>query len=347
MIIDIHAHFVPTSLLDALCAERRLFPSVQVLGDPGKLRLAFSGAEPTRPVSPNLSDIGKREQWLAKQGIARQVVGGWLDMFGYELPPEEGADWCRFMNEHMRKGTGGLESLAPLACVPLQSGKLAAAMLEEALGQGFHGAMIGTQPKGSGGALDDPDLDPFWEVASARKAVIFLHPMFACGDDRLGAYDLVNAVGRLTDTTTAVARLLFSGHLARYPGISLIVSHGGAALPYALGRLKRNHALHPEAYSDPVEAFHRLYFDTVLFEARALRYLCDISGADKVMLGSDHPFPIGDPEPLRIIDETPLTEAERRGILGETASRLFHIADCGCAASTKNLAHAARAKERG
>jgi aminocarboxymuconate-semialdehyde decarboxylase len=178
--------------------------------------------------------------------------------------------------------------------------------------------------------LDDGELNPFWEVASARRATIFLHPMYICGDERLNGYDLLNAVGRLTDTTIAMARLLFSGHLTRFPGVTLVVSHGGGAVPYALGRLRRNRAIHAEGCADPLDGFRRLYFDTVLFEPQALRFLCDIAGADRVVLGSDYPFPIGDPEPVRVVDDTPLTEAERRAILGETAARIFHI-DCGCA----------------
>jgi aminocarboxymuconate-semialdehyde decarboxylase len=219
--------------------------------------------------------------------------------------------------------------LTPLATVPLQSGALAARVLEEALDAGFSGAMIGTQPKGLGGNLDDPELDPFWELASARRATIFLHPMYICGDDRLGDYDLLNAVGRLTDTTIAMARLFFSGHLTRFPGVTLVVSHGGGALPYALGRLRRNRAIHAEAYADPLDGFRHLYFDTVLFEPQALRFLCDVAGSDRVVLGSDYPFPIGDPEPARVVDDTPLTESERRAIFGETAARIFHI-DCAC-----------------
>jgi aminocarboxymuconate-semialdehyde decarboxylase len=95
--------------------------------------------------------------------------------------------------------------------------------------------------------------------------------------------------------------------------------------------LRRNHAIHPGKYADPMDGFRRLYFDTVLFEARALRFLCDLAGAEKVVLGSDHPFPIGDAEPLKIVEETPLEPAERHLILGETAAHLFHIAGgCGC-----------------
>ena len=329
MIIDTHAHVVPGSLIETLRAERRIFPSVQLIAEGGTVRMAFAGEAPTRPIMPRLSDLEDRKEWLVRQKIDHQVVGGWTDVYGYELAGEEGADWARFLNEHLLKQTAPLAALTPLATVPLQNGALAARVLEEALDAGFNGAMIGTQPKGVGGNLDDAELDPFWEVASARRATIFLHPMYICGDDRLAAYDLLNAVGRLTDTTIAMARLLFSGHLTRFPGLTLVVSHGGGALPYALGRLRRNHAIHRNGCADPFEGFRRLYFDTVLFEPQALRFLCDVAGADRVVLGSDHPFPIGDPAPTRVVEETPLTEAERRAILGETAARIFHI-DCGC-----------------
>jgi len=324
VIIDVHAHYVPQLLLDELKARPRLFPSVKATEQKGGLCLAFCDGQPTRPVMGRLSDLEARKKWLSEQRVDKQVVGGWLDMFAYELPAEEGADWSRFLNEHMLKGVRQLDAFTPLATVPLQSGRHAARVLAEALDAGFHGAMIGTQPKGEGGALDDPDLDPFWEVASARKATLFVHPMFACGDDRLNEYDLVNAVGRITDTTHAVARLLFSGHLTGFAGVNLVIAHGGAALPYVLGRLKRSHAVHPK-YAEPEAGFRRLYFDTVLFEARALRFLCDVAGAEKVVLGSDSPFPIGDPEPMKVIEAASLTAQERRCICCDTAARLFRI----------------------
>jgi aminocarboxymuconate-semialdehyde decarboxylase len=127
-----------------------------------------------------------------------------------------------------------------------------------------------------------------------------------------------------------VARLLFAGHLTRFPGVKLLLSHAGGALPYALGRLKRNKAIHPE-YADPDENFRKLYFDTVLFEPLALRFLVDLVGADRVMLGSDYPFGIGDLEPCGVVDRTQLTVAEREAILGGNAARIFHV-DCACTA---------------
>jgi aminocarboxymuconate-semialdehyde decarboxylase len=329
MIIDTHAHVVPQSLIEALRAETRLFPSVRLHSDGAAPRMAFAGGSPGRPIQPRLCDLGQRRDWLAQARVDHQLVGGWTDVYGYELAGAEGADWARFYNEHMRRDAASLPSLTALATVPLQDGALAARVLEEALDAGFAGAMIATQPNGVGGNLDDPSLDRFWELASARQATIFLHPHYVCGDERLAGYDLINAVGRLTDTTIAVARLLYSGHLTRFCGVNLVLAHAGGALPYGLGRLKRNCAIHPGEYADAAAGFARLYFDTVLFEPRALRFLCDVAGADKVMLGSDYPFGIGDPEPVRIVDDTPLTAAEREAILGGTAARIFHI-DCAC-----------------
>ena len=327
MIIDTHAHVVPATMLDALRAEARLFPSV-LLHDAAAPRMEFGGDGPGRPIQPRLHDLAQRRGWLDAARIDRQLVGGWTDIYGYALPAEEGADWARFYNEHMARDATALDRLSALATVPLQDGRLAARVLEEALDAGFAGAMIATQPKGTGGNLDDPSLDPFWELASARRAAIFLHPHYICSDDRLDGYDLVNAVGRLADTTIAAARLLFSGHLTRFPGVSLVLSHAGGALPYALGRLKRNRAIHTD-YADPEAGFRRLYFDTVLFEPPALRFLCDVAGADKVMLGSDFPFGIGDPDPRGVVDRTALSAAERDAILGGNAARVFHI-DCPC-----------------
>ena len=129
MIIDTHGHFVPASFLDGLATQRRLFPSVKVINEKPGMRFSFGGGAPTRPVGPLLVDLGKRKEWLGKARVDRQLVGSWLDIFGYELPPEEGADWCRFMNECTLKDIKALPALAPLACVPLQSGNVARASL--------------------------------------------------------------------------------------------------------------------------------------------------------------------------------------------------------------------------
>ena len=325
MNIDVHAHFVPPALRDELGRGKHGFPSVKSGLDNGALRIAFCGNEPKRPVATSFSDVEARHKWMAEARVDKQIVAGWLDMFGYELPADEGADWSRYLNEQMREGVANVPFLAPLATVPLQSGKHAAKVLAEALDAGHRGAMIGTQPKGLTGVLDDPDLDPLWELASERKAVLYVHPTFGARDDRLKAYGLVSAIGRIVDTTIAVARLLYSGHLTRYPGVRLVLSHGGAALPMALGRLRQSYATAPANNADPMEGFSKLYFDTAVYDPRTIRYICDMSDASRVMMGTDQPFAIAEQQPVRQLEACDLTPAARAKILGGNAAELFGI----------------------
>jgi aminocarboxymuconate-semialdehyde decarboxylase len=192
-------------------------------------------------------------------------------------------------------------------------------------GAGFKGAMIGTQPKGKGGVLDDPSLTPFWEAADQLGAVIFIHPVFESGDDRVHDYGMANAIGRITDTLIAVSRLIYSGHIVRYARAKIVTGIGGAALPYVIGRLRRNYSLDKEKLGDPDAALAAMYYDTIVQDPRALRYLADIVGPDRIMMGSDMPFPIGDPAPLKIVGEAGFSDSERAAMNGRLAQRLFGL----------------------
>ncbi|HEX9464336.1 MAG TPA: amidohydrolase family protein [Alphaproteobacteria bacterium] len=329
LIIDIHAHFIPKCLYERFDANAAKFPAVKLLRDDKGVRMQFPGTEPTRPISPKLSDLNDRRAWMDKNGIDHQLVGGWLDSFGYELPVPEGLAWSRFINDCMWDQLRDETRFTPLATVPLQDGKLAAEVLTEAMEKGFGGVMIGTLPKGNGGNLDDPSLDPFWSTAAKLGTAVVLHPMFICGEPRLNDYDLVNAIGRVADTSIAVSRLLFSGHLLKFTGMKFILSHGGAALPFALGRLARNHQIGQGKYADPRKGFEAMYYDSCVFDADSLEYLAKKAGTSRIMLGSDAPFPIGDPEPKKVVEAANFTAADREKILSLTAQSVFRLRpDC-------------------
>ncbi|MGY3617160.1 amidohydrolase family protein [Bradyrhizobium sp. USDA 10063] len=325
MIIDCHAHLVPPSLLEAIRAQKDSFPSIRVIEDGGSLGFSFAGGKPTRPVSKPLSDIAARLQWLDTNKIERQVVGGWLDMFAYEIPAEEGLRWSRLINTHLAQAAKDQPRFIPLATVPLQDGARAAEILREAHAAGFKGAMIGTQPKGKGGVLDDPSLIPFWEAANELGSMIFIHPVFESGDDRVHDYGMANAVGRITDTLIAISRLIYAGHVTRYGKAKIVAGIGGAALPYVIGRLRRNYSLDKDKLGDPDAALAAMYYDTIVQDTRALRYLADIVGADRIMMGSDMPFPIGDLAPLKIVQDTQFSDAERSSINGGLVQKLLGL----------------------
>jgi aminocarboxymuconate-semialdehyde decarboxylase len=325
MIIDCHAHLVPPGLLDAIRARKASFPSIRLIEEGGSRGFSFAGGKPTRPVAKPLSDITARLQWMDTNKIDCQIVGGWLDMFAYEVPAEEGALWSRLINEHLAQAAKDQPRFVPLATVPLQDGARAAEVLREGHRLGFKGAMIGTQPKGKGGVLDDPALAPFWEAANALGSVLFIHPVFESGDNRVHDYGLANAIGRITDTLIAISRLIYAGHVTRYSNARIIAGIGGAALPYVIGRLRKNYLLHRDKLADPDAALAAMYYDTIVQDTRALRYLADIVGAGRIMMGSDMPFPIGDPAPLKIVQETSFSESERLAINGGLAQTLFRL----------------------
>ena len=325
MIIDTHAHMLPQSTLEALRSESKNFPSINLIESVEKYQLSFNGEKPTRPIMPKLRMFLEREQFLLSNGIDLQISGGWLDSFGYEIEPEEGADWSRFLNEGMLTDCKGRDELVPLATVPMQSGKLAAKVLQEAVKAGMPGAMIGTQPHGGYGNLDDPDLDEFWEIAAELQVPIVIHPMFGSDDARLHDMQMMNAVGRVCDVSVAISRMLFKGHLTRYDGLTIIASTGGGALPYMLGRLERNFKAFPDLVGDPVQEFHKLYFDSIVFQPDILQFLSKKVGVEKIMLGSDYPFPIGDQEPRSVIDKAGFSESDQELMLTGNARKLFRL----------------------
>jgi aminocarboxymuconate-semialdehyde decarboxylase len=314
MIVDAHAHLVPADLLAAIRKDAAKFPNVQQIEADGGLALAFAGGKPTRPVSKPLSDVAARIAWLAKNGIDKQVVGGWVDMFGYELPGAEAESWSRLANDVMLAATKAEPHFVPLATVPLGDGKRAASVLKDAMKAGFAGAMIGTLPRG----------DPFWQAADETSAFIHIHPSFDAGDVRVNDFNLANGVGRITDAVVTMARLIAAGHVMKYKNAKFFAPMGAAALPFVLGRLKRNHAI-TLGIGDPVEALAHIYTDTILHDARALKFVVEMMGTDRLMLGSDMPFPIGDLEPKKVVAEAGLNAAQIASINGGLAQKMFNI----------------------
>jgi aminocarboxymuconate-semialdehyde decarboxylase len=212
----------------------------------------------------------------------------------------------------------------PLATVPLGDGTRAAAVLKDAVKAGFRGAMIGTLPRGVGSTLDTGDLDAFWQAADDAGALIHIHPSYDAGDVRVNDFGLANGLGRITDAAVAVARLISAGHIAKYRNVKLFAPMGAAALPFVLGRLKRNAAITPNV-GDPVAALASIYTDTILHDVRVLKFVVAMMGTERLMMGSDMPFPIGDPEPLKIVAEAGVSKAQIDSINGGLAARLFNI----------------------
>ena len=326
MIVDSHAHFVPPRLLDAIRDMNSQFPSIELIkGGENSFGFSFAGHKSTRPVSKLLSDTDGRLDWMNTNGIDMQVIGGWLDMFGYEIPADEGQRWSKLINHHLKEFCAENPRFLPLASLPMQDGKAAAKVLDFAHSNGFRGAMIGTQPKGKGGTLDDLDLQPFWESAHRNGSILFIHPMFDSGDERVNDFGMNNAIGRITDTLIAISRIIYSGHVETYHNAKIVIGIGGSALPFVIGRMMRNYELHKDQLADPSKALSLLYYDTLVHDPSALALLIKMVSVNRIMLGSDMPFPIGDPMPRNILDHVQLTTTERSMLETHVAKALFDL----------------------
>lgn len=324
MIIDSHGHLVPPALLQAMKDNRSSFPTVKMVEEAGSLAFAFAGGKPTRPVSKPLSDIPARLKWMDANKIEKQVVAGWVDSFGYEIKGGEGIAWSELINDALWQAAKEFPRFIPLATVPLGSGADAAKVLRDVRSRGFAGVMIGTLPRGVGSVLDTEDLKPFWEAADETAAVVHIHPSFDAGDHRVHDYGMANGVGRVTDAMVALSRLIYSGHLERYKNAKFVVAMGGAGVPFIVGRLRKNAQI-TKGVGDPDVALKHLYVDTVVHDPRVLRFVAEILGKDRIMMGTDMPFPIGDEKPLDIVSAAGFSGADAEWINGGLAAKLFNI----------------------
>jgi aminocarboxymuconate-semialdehyde decarboxylase len=327
VIVDVHVHYVSPGAFDTV---RRRPDSYGVRLLPGDgVRLQVGDEPPTRPLLPALYTLDLHAKFFAEQGIDTAVFGPLMDIAGYSLPPAQGAAWSRLQNEALaaalREAPGAHRGLAT---VPLQDPATAAAELRVAVRElGLRGAMV--DPNALGRPLGDGAFDPFWKAAADLAAPVVLHPFLLEAVERFGRHYLHNLVGYPLETTLAAASLILGGTLDRFPGLAVVLVHGGGFLPYHIGRFDRAHETRPEARANdaglPSRYLRRFLYDTLVQRPEALRYLVQLVGHDRVMLGSDHPFWMGDPDPLRVVRDADLDPATRAAIFGENAAHIFHL----------------------
>jgi aminocarboxymuconate-semialdehyde decarboxylase len=178
--------------------------------------------------------------------------------------------------------------------------------------------------------LGDEAFWPIYNVLEELNVPIFIHPHHVAGMDRLEDFYLSNLIGNPLDTTIAATQLIFSGVLERYPGLKIILAHAGGQLPYIIGRIEHGYQVRPECKEkvrrSPMAFFKNFYFDIITHNLDALQYLIRIAGSDHVLLGSDYPYDMGDPNPVETVSKlTGIKAADRRKILRENAIALFGL----------------------
>jgi aminocarboxymuconate-semialdehyde decarboxylase len=276
-----------------------------------------------------LGDLPRRLTEMDRMGIEVQLLAGWIDLTGYDLPGRNGLSYARAQNDCLAEEAAQEPSrLRPVANLPLQDPAAAAKELDRAISElGVVGAQVATTVGPEW--IDRAGLDEVWEAAEALGALIILHPMAPLSGVTLDRYFMDNSVGRPAETTIALAGLMYSGVFDRFPGLRMCAVHGGGFVPFQIGRLDRAYRAKPDlaardATRLPSEYLSMLYVDTVVHDQGVLRFLIDTMGAEHVLVGTDYPFEMGDDDPVALVDAVPgLEPSQREAILSGNARRLL------------------------
>jgi aminocarboxymuconate-semialdehyde decarboxylase len=267
---------------------------------------------------------------MDRQGVDREILSIWTDIFGTDLPAEKAARWHTTLNDSLaRLCDAHGDRFSWLASGAMQNAEAAARELERGMKAGAVGAIVATHVDGRN--LGECPLDEFWAACTELGAPVFLHPAQPVAPPRAGRFALNQIVAYTTDTTLTVGSLISAGVMDRFPGLELILSHGGGSVPYLVGRFDRMHrAADPKATGNvaerpPSEYLGRFHYDTILHHGPALRYLRDLVGIDRMLLGTDLPFPPGDPDPLKTLRDAGLAEDDITRIADRNPRALFPL----------------------
>ena len=328
MKIDMHSHIEIADAVD-LMPEKPKPLSSPLSPKSAALQLALTAA-----LEQQLNNPQKKIEDMEKMKVDLSVLSIAPPHFFYHLEGKLAADVSRRQNERIAAVVQKYpKKFAGMATVPMQNAQAAVAELEWAVGQlKLTGVEIGSNIRGR--YLGDPIFVPFFEKARGLDVPVFIHPQNVAGADRMKDYYFPNLVGNPLDTTLTAGHLIFSGIFDRFPGIKIVLSHAGGHLPYIIGRMGHGFKVRPECQEgikkSPVEYLSQFYFDTISHGPEALRFLISRVGADRVLLGTDYPYDMGDMDPLSSLEAVPgLSTAEREKIAGKNAVSLFTVKASG------------------
>jgi len=323
MIIDTHAHIIVPEIL------REAKP-----GEEWRPRVVWENGRQFVEYGPKRIGSALREfvsietilNEMKKSGVDGVLLCPWVSLVRYQAKAEESLDACQVQNDALlslvKKHTGRVSALG---MVPLQDVELSIRELERIMKAGLKGVEIGTHVNGT--YPGDAGFRPFWEACESLGAFVFIHPVEGGGRTELQDYYMWNVIGNPMETTVAAGHLILSGVLEAYPGLKILLAHGGGALLHLHGRLDRGFRQRPEINrvikKPPTEYLKQFYFDTITHDPVVLKSLVDLVGAGHVLLGSDYPFDMGNENPVDLVHAANLGGDAEEKILGDNAKQLL------------------------
>jgi aminocarboxymuconate-semialdehyde decarboxylase len=323
MRIDIHTHILPKTWPDL--RERYGYGGWIRLEhvQEGKANMMMDDRF-FRSIDANCWDPTARFIECDRDSVDVQVLSTVPVMFGYWAKSEDTLDLCQILNDDIQ---GHIEShpkrIAGLASLPMQHPGFAVQELERCMTKlSMRGVQIGSHINKWN--LDDDQLIPFWEAAEDLGAAVFVHPWDMMGMDRMPRHWLPWLVGMPAETALAMCSVMMGGILDRFPKLRIMFAHGGGSFPGTVGRIDHGFRVRPDLCQThtqklPSSYVDKVYIDTAVHDDRSLRLVLDVFGAERIAMGSDYPFPLGEWVPGKLVDDANLPAETKDRLLCGTA----------------------------
>ncbi len=331
--IDLHSHVVPPNILAAMRADPDRFGAKGKSGNGVKVVdrdgiLYWETNNRLTEIERMLYDIDAKIADMDRMRIDISGISVAPPTYFYELPADDGLHASKLHNDGIAEMVAKYPArLRGMATLPMQNADAAIAELERVVkNYGFKAVEMGSSIEGE--LLAHEKFRPILRTIEQLGCFIFIHPNKCLAHGGMEGFELFNTIGFPLDEVIMAAHLMMSGALDEMKSLRILIAHGGGYVPYQIGRFECAHRHRPAASAatktSPRTLLRRFYFDALTHDPKALRYLIEQVGADRVVIGSDNPFDMGYPDPLAELDKVPqLTADERAQICEKTALELL------------------------
>lgn len=276
-----------------------------------------------REVEQNCWDADIRIKECDTHHVHVQVLSTVPVMFSYWAKPEHCLDLSKFLNDHIADIVSRYpKRFIGLGTVPMQSPDLAVKELERCKSIGFKGIQIGTNVNQKN--LNEPEFIQFFKACSDLDMAVFIHPWEMMGEQYMKRYWLPWLVGMPAETSRAICSMIFGGIFEKLPQLRVAFAHGGGSFPSTVGRIQHGYDCRPDLTAidnpyPPKKYLGKFYLDSLVHDADMLHYLIKLIGVNRVALGSDYPFPLGENVPGSLIKSENFSDQEKEFLLHRSA----------------------------